>query len=73
MCVNQAATILCLSEVDRGDRPNRNGADRQRAMLREGIFSMETYLLSQLASFRRDDLARTRGHRNLRSLFGKRG
>jgi hypothetical protein len=70
---NCATPILCLSEVDHGDRLDRNDADRQRAMLREGIFSMETYLLSQLASFRRDDLARTRGHRNLRNLFGKRG
>jgi hypothetical protein len=42
-------------------------------MPHEGILNMETYVLSQLASFRRDDLARTRGHRNLRNLFGKRG
>jgi hypothetical protein len=73
MRANCATPILCLSEVGHGDRPDRNGADRQRAMLREGIPDMETYVLSQLASFRRDDLARTRGHRNLRNLFGKRG
>jgi hypothetical protein len=42
-------------------------------MPHEGILNMETYVLSQLASFRRDDLARTRGHRNPRNLFGKRG
>jgi hypothetical protein len=61
------------SEVDHVDRPHRNGADRQRAMLRERISIVETYVLSQLATFRRNDLARTRGHRNLRSLFGRRG
>jgi hypothetical protein len=59
--------------VDRGDRPNRNDADRQRAMLLERISSMESYVLGQLANFRRNDLARTRGHVNLRNLFGKRG
>jgi hypothetical protein len=42
-------------------------------MLLERIPSMESFVLSQLASFRRDDLARDRGRVNLRRLFGKRG
>jgi hypothetical protein len=33
--------------------------------------TMDAYVFGRLAEFRRDDLARQRGARNLRTLFGK--